>query len=131
MEAEAGKAAPFAVFISGTSPACIGDQVKAKLIQCASAAAKADGESGNGKPELQVLKVEEILLKIPDGEERRSRCWKVTVEPKFAEQMMKPESYPSVWGWRKWHWSRPQSPPGQQGELRALQGNASAVDGRA
>ena len=129
VEAEAGKAAPFAVFISGTSPTCNGDQVKAKLIECA--AAKADEESGEEKPELQVLKVEEIRLKIPEGEERRSRCWKVTVEPKFAEQMLKPESYPSVWGWRKWHWSRPQSPPGQQGELRALQGNTSAVDGRA
>ncbi len=53
----------------------------------------------DGKPELEVMKVEQILVKIPEGEERRSRCWKVTVAPQFAEQMLKPESYPSVWGW--------------------------------
>ena len=81
----------------------------------ATLAAKAVDE-GNEQEELQVLKVEQILIKIPEGEERRSRCWKVTVAPQFSAQMMKPESYPSVWGWRKWHKSRPQSSQGSQGE---------------
>ena len=115
IEAEAGDAAPFSVFISGTSPACDEEKVKTKLIECARAS-KAEEGSGNEKPELEVMKVEQILVKIPGGEERRSRCWKVTVAPQFAEQMMKPESYPSVWGWRKWHRGRPQSPPGLQRE---------------
>ena len=116
VEAEAGKEAPFSVFISGTSPACNEEQVKAKLVECVSAAKADDEESGKEKQELQVLKVEQILIKIPDGEERRSRCWKVTVAPQFSAQMMKPESYPSVWGWRKWHNSRPQTSQGSQGE---------------
>ena len=54
------------------------------------------------KKELLCIQVEEILIKIPQGEERRSRCWKVTVEPQFAEHMMSPEAYPAAWGWRKW-----------------------------
>ena len=115
IEAEAGNAAPFSVFISRTSPACDEETVKAKLIECARASNAGEG-SGTEKPELEVMKVEQILVKIPEGEERRSRCWKVTVAPQFAEQMMKAESYPSVWGWRKWHRGRPQSPPGLQGE---------------
>ena len=115
IEAEAGNAAPFSVFISRTSPACDEETVKAKLIECARASKAGEG-SGTEKPELEVMKVEQILVKIPEGEERRSRCWKVTVAPQFAEQMMKAESYPSVWGWRKWHRGRPQSPPGLQGE---------------
>ena len=114
VEAEAGKEAPFSVFISGSSPACNEEQVKAKLVECVRAAKAVD--EGNEQEELQVLKVEQILIKIPEGEERRSRCWKVTVAPQFSAQMMKPESYPSVWGWRKWHKSRPQSSQGSQGE---------------
>ena len=55
--AEAGKAAPFSVFISGTSPNCSEEQVKAKLMECASAAKAENEESGGEKEELQVLKV--------------------------------------------------------------------------
>ena len=52
--------------------------------------------------ELVVLKVEHIPIKIPQGEERRSKCWKVTVGPEFVEHMAKDEAYPAAWGWRKW-----------------------------
>ena len=99
VQAEGGIAAPVSVFISRTSPNCTEDTVKEKLEQCATAMA-ADDESGS---KLKGLKVEQILIKIPEGEERRSRCWKVTVSPECAEHMYKDEAYPAAWGWRKWN----------------------------
>ena len=99
VQAEGAEAAPFSVFISGTSPSCREETVKEKLVQCAAAAAEAKESEGK---ELQIVKVEEILVKIPQGEERRSRCWKVTVQPEFAEHMMTSEAYPAAWGFRKW-----------------------------
>ena len=101
VQADGAEAAPFSVFISGTSPTCDVESVKGKLVQCAAAVNAKEGES-EGK-ELQILKVEEVLLKIPQGEERRSRCWKVTVQPEFAEHMMTSSAYPAAWGYRKWH----------------------------
>ena len=98
VQAEGGEAAPFSVFVSGTSPACSGEIVKEKLLECARAVKDKDDES----QELKVLKVEEILIKIPQGEERRSRCWKVQVGPEFADYMMTSEAYPAAWGFRKW-----------------------------
>ena len=97
VQAEGGVAAPVSVFISGTSPNCTEDIVKEKLVQCATAMSE---ESGS---KLVVLKVEHIPIKIPQGEERRSRCWKVTVSPECAEHMTKDEAYPAAWGWRKWN----------------------------
>ena len=100
VEAEGAEAAPFSVFISGTSPACKVETVKEKLVQCAAAARAKQPESE--LKELEIAKVEEILVKIPQGEERRSRCWKVTVQPEFADYMMTGEAYPAAWGFRKW-----------------------------
>ena len=100
VQAEGGIAAPVSVFISRTSPNCTEDTVKEKLEQCATAMAATDDESGS---KLKVLKVEQIRIQIPDGEERRSRCWKVTVSPECAEHMSKDEAYPAAWGWRKWN----------------------------
>ena len=99
VQAEGGIAAPVSVFISGTSPNCTDEIVKEKLMQCATAMS-ANQESGS---KLIVLKVEHIPIKIPQGEERRSRCWKVTVSPECAEHMAKDEAYPAAWGWRKWN----------------------------
>ena len=75
--------------------------MKVKLLECAAAMSNEEG-SGEVK-ELVILKVEHIPIKIPEGEERRSRCWKVSVEPEFAEHMAKAEAYPESWGWRKWN----------------------------
>ena len=79
VEADGGVAAPVSVFISGTSPNCSKDGVKEKLLQCAAAVPVEQGLEGGVK--LVILKVEHIPIKIPYGEERRSRCWKVTVAP--------------------------------------------------
>ena len=114
VQADGAEAAPFSVFISGTSPACKVETVKEKLIQCAAAVRTEQPESE--EKELEILKVEEILLKIPQGEVRRSRCWKVTVPPEFAEHMMTSKAYPAAWGFRKWQRgpSRPPLPPTQE-----------------
>ena len=100
VQAEGAEAAPFSVFISRTSPACKVETVKEKLVQCAAAVRAKQPESE--MKELEFVKVEEILVKIPEGEERRSRCWKVTVQPEFADYMMTGEAYPAAWGFRKW-----------------------------
>ena len=60
---------------------------------------------------MVVLKVEEIPIRIPNGEARRSRCWKVTVPPEFGVHMAKGEAYPAAWCWRKWN----RGPQGSQG----------------
>ena len=114
VQADGAEAAPFSVFISGTSPACKVETVKEKLVQCAAAVNAKKSESE--RKELEILKVDEILLKIPQGEERRSRCWKVTVQPEFAEHMMTSEAYPAAWGFRKWQRgpSRPTLPHTQE-----------------
>jgi hypothetical protein len=100
IKADGGVAAPVSVFISGTSPNCNEDGVKEKLLQCAAAVPVEQGLEGGVK--LVILKVEHIPIKIPYGEERRSRCWKVTLAPEFAGHMAKGEAYPAAWGWRKW-----------------------------
>ena len=101
VQAEGGIAAPVSVFISGTSPNCTEEIVKEKLRECA--AAMSAGQDQENAKELVVLRVEHIPIKIPQGEERRSRCWKVTVSPECAGHMAKDESYPAAWGWRKWN----------------------------
>ena len=101
VQAEGGIAAPVSVFISGTSPNCTEEIVKEKLLECATAMSSGQGQE-NAK-ELVVLRVEHIPIKIPQGEERRSRCWKVTVSPECSEHMAKDEAYPAAWGWRKWN----------------------------
>ena len=98
IEAEGGEKPPFSVFLSGTHPTTTEEVVKDKLAQCASAMSAGEGEA----IQLKILKVEHIPLKIPSGEVPRSRCWKVTVEPNWAEHMMSSAAYPTAWGWRKW-----------------------------
>ena len=100
VEADGGEPAPLSVFVSRTSPLCTAESVKEKLKECAAAAKPENAESEGD--ELEILNVEEILLKIPPGEARRSRAWKVTVSPKSAGHMMSPMAYPAAWGWRKW-----------------------------
>ena len=80
-------------------------------MECAAAIARDSGHE-NVK-ELVVLKVEHIPIKIPQGEERRSRCWKVTVGPEYSEHMAKDEAYPAAWGWRKWN-RGPRASPGTE-----------------
>ena len=122
-EAEGGIAAPVSVFISGTSPNCTEDIVKEKLEQCATVMAVND-ESGS---KLKVLKVEHIPIQIPNGEERRSRCWKVTVSPECAEHMAKDEAYPAAWGWRKWNRGPRSLEQGSRTlELRTSQGHGGS-----
>ena len=75
--------------------------VKENKQEQGAAAARAKQPESEMK-ELEKMKVEEIVLKILQGEERRSRCWKVTVLPEFAEHMMTTEAYPAAWGFRKW-----------------------------
>ena len=101
VQADGGISAPVLIFISGTNPNCTEEKVKEKLVECAAAIAKDPGQE-NVK-ELVVLKVEHIPIKIPQGEERRSRCWKVTLGPEFADHMARDEAYPAAWGWRKWN----------------------------
>ena len=91
VEAEGGVKAPYSVFLSGTSPATTEEIVKEKLLLC--------GEA----QKLEILKVEHIPLKIPSGETPRSRCWKVTVAPQWAEYMQTSVAYPASWGWRRWN----------------------------
>ena len=97
VEAEGGERAPLSIFLSGTSPATTEDIVKEKLRLCA---VQAKGD----QTELIILKVEHIpLRKIPLGETPRSRCWKVTVAPDWAEHMLTCAAYPGAWGWRRWN----------------------------
>ena len=97
VEAEGGQQAPLSIFLSGTSPATTEDIVKEKLKLCA-AQVKED------QTELNILRVEHIpLRKIPPGEALRSRCWKVTVAPDWAEHMLTSAAYPGAWGWRRWN----------------------------
>ena len=79
--------------------------MKEKLILCAAAL----GDQELVGVALEILKVVHIPLKIPQGEVPRSRCWKVTVPPQFADHMVKSEAYPASWGWRKWN----RGPPSQ------------------
>ena len=99
VNAEGGEKAPFSVFLSGTHPSTTEEVVKEKLTECAAAVSSGDEDA----KEFKILKVEHIPLNIPSGEVPRSRCWKVQVEPAWAEHMMKSEAYPAAWGWRKWH----------------------------
>ena len=98
VEAEGGEKPPVSVFISGTHTSTTEEVVKEKLAQCAAAVQVGKDEV----KELKILKVVHIPLKIPAGELPRSRCWKVQVEPEWAEHMASSEAYPAAWGWRKW-----------------------------
>ena len=116
VQADGGEKPPYSVFLSGTSITTLESSVKEKLSACYAAL---NAENDVSK-KFEVLKVVEIPLKIPQGETPRSKCWKVTVAPEFAEHMSRGEAYPQAWGWRKWH-------PGP----RAATGKTSAVDGGA
>ena len=59
------------------------------------------GEQEEGV-QLEIASIEHIVIKIPQGEVPRSKCWKVTVPAKFREHMARGEAYPAVWRWRKW-----------------------------
>ena len=121
VQAEGGIAAPVSFFISRTSPSCTEEIVKEKLLECATAISA--GQDQENVKELVVLKVEHIPINIPQGEERRSRCWKVTVPPEWAEHMAKDESYPAAWGWRRWNRGPRDSEQGSRTlELRTSQG---------
>jgi hypothetical protein len=98
VEAEGGEQAPYSVFLSGTSPTCTKDLVSEKLLLCAAAVG---GEQEEGV-KLEISSIEHITIKIPHGEAPRSKCWKVTVPPRFAEHMAKSEAYPAAWRWRRW-----------------------------
>ena len=115
IEAEGGMKPPVSVFLSGTSTDCTEEVVREKLILCAAAI----GDQNQAGVALEILKIEHIPLKIPQGEVQRCRCWKVTVPPQFAEHMEKSAAYPAVWGWRKWN----RGPQVKQG--------VGATDGRA
>ena len=94
------------------------EEVKEKLILCA---ASVGWEQEQGI-QLQILKVEHIPLKIPQGDTPRSRCWKVSVSSQFAEHMGRNEAYPASWGWRRWN-------QGSQ-RTREFQGGRAWQDGR-
>ena len=98
VEAEGGVQAPYSVFLSGTSPSCTSDQVREKLLLCA-ASVGGDQEEG---VQLEITSIEHIAIKIPHGEAPRSKCWKVTLPPRFAEHMAKSEAYPAAWRWMRW-----------------------------
>ena len=99
VEAAGGVQAPFSVFLSGTSTDCTQEEVREKLTLCAAAVG---GEDQEGVA-LEILKVDHIPIKIPHGEQQRSRCWKVTVPHQFAEHMGRSVAYPAAWGWRRWN----------------------------
>ena len=101
VHAEGGIKPPYAVFLSGTSPATTVEIVKEKLGLCADAA-RGEGQ-GDDAGKLTILNVVEVKLNIPEGETPRHRCWKVTVPPECAAHMAKAEAYPSAWSWRKWN----------------------------
>ena len=117
VEAEGGAKPPCSVFISGTSTNTNEETVKEKLVQCARAIREADEEK-----ELVIVGVEHIKLNIPVGETPRSKCWKVTVSPEWADHMLKGEAYPAAWGWRKWN-QGPRRAQDQQGS-QPLNGGA-------
>ena len=117
VEAEGGAKPPYSVFISGTSTNTDEETVKEKLMECA----RVIREAGDEK-ELEIVGVEHIKLKIPVGETPRSKCWKVTVSPEWADHMLKGEAYPAAWGWRKWN-QGPRKVQGQQGS-QPLNGGA-------
>ena len=98
VEAEGGEQAPYSVFLSGTSPTCTKEQVSEKLLLCAAAVG---GEQEVGIM-LEISSIEHIAIKIPHGETPRSKCWKVTVPPRFAEHMATSGAYPAAWRWRRW-----------------------------
>ena len=120
VQAEGGEKPPYSVFLSGTSITTSDSAVKEKLSACY-AALNATAENNVLKGFEEVLKVEEIPLRIPQGEKPRSKCWKVTVSAEFAEHMSRGEAYPQAWSWRKWH----------PGPRTAATGKSSAVDGGA
>ena len=98
VEAAGGDQAPCSVFLSGTSPSCTADLVREKLLLCA-AAVGGDEQQGVS---LEISSIDHIPIKIPRGETPRSKCWKVTVPPRFAEHMAQSQAYPAAWGWRRW-----------------------------
>ena len=98
VEAEGGDQAPCSVFLSGTSPTCTADEVREKLLLCAAALG---GDEQQGVT-LVISSIDHIPIKIPRGETPRSKCWKVTVPPRFAEHMAQSQAYPAAWGWRRW-----------------------------
>ena len=111
VNAEGGLKAPLSVFLSSTAPNTTEEIVREKLQLCAT---KVQEEGVGRGVELQIVRVEHIPLKIPQGENLRSRCWKVTVAAENAEQMLLNSSYPAAWGWRKWN-RGPRASQGEQG----------------
>ena len=121
IHAEGGVKPPFSVFVSRTSPSTTEEIVKDKLMQCQEAMTLEEGET-RGK--LDILSVVPIKLKIPDGEEARSKCWKVTVAPECAPHMAKAEAYPTNWGWRKWNYGPRVATQAQAQERNTTDGGA-------
>ena len=58
------------------------------------------------KDGLQIIQVRNIPIKRLDGAPLRSKCWKVTVDEKCKDHMLKPRAYPSRWSARQWYGSR-------------------------
>jgi outer membrane murein-binding lipoprotein Lpp len=123
--AEGGEQAPCSVFLSGTSPTCTADQVREKLLLCA-AALGGDQQQGVA---LEISSIDHIPIKIPQGETPRSKCWKVTVHPRFAEHMAQSQAYPAAWGWRRW--SRGPSVRASAGESQQQGRGVNVSDGGA
>ena len=95
---------PFSVFIRNTDPNYGEDDIKKYLVECA-AAMPAEEKL---QCDLQVLQVRNIPIKHNDGAPLRSKCWKVTVDQKFKEHMLKARAYPSSWSARQWYGSSSQ-----------------------
>ena len=70
MEAEGGVTPPYSVFISRTSPTSTEQQIRDKLQECAENMPEGKGLANGVK--LNFLSVNEITIKIPPNEERRS-----------------------------------------------------------
>ena len=97
-----GLPTPFSVFIRNTDPNYTEGDIKRYLEECAAAMP----EEEKLKDGLQIIQVRNIPIKRLDGAPLRSKCWKVTVDEKCKDHMLKPRAYPSRWSARQWYGSR-------------------------
>ena len=98
---------PFDVYIGNTHPRSTKDVVKRYLKECYEAAP--DDEKAEGP--FEVLKIECCTKPRDDGKDPWCLNWRVSVDQRFREYILKPEAIPMGWTSRRYFPPRAKRPP--------------------
>ena len=98
---------PFDVYIGNTHPRSTEDVVKRYLKECYEAAP--DDEKAEGP--FEVLKIECCTKPRDDGKDPWCLNWRVSVDQRFREYILKPEAIPMGWTSRRYFPPRAKRPP--------------------